>query len=156
MPVLKLVEFLDRHRVRYTKINHSHAFTAQEVAQASHVPGHEMAKTVMVLLDGKLAMAVLPASFNVDLDHLRELTKARKVQLATESQFQRAFPDCEVGAMPPFGNLWNIPVYAASALKNNQRIAFNAGTHRQVVQLAYEDFERLVKPHILDFATAPA
>jgi Ala-tRNA(Pro) deacylase len=156
MPVLKLVEFLDHHKVRYTKINHSHAFTAQEVAQASHIPGHEMAKTVMVLLDDKLSMAVLPASSHVDLEHLRELTRARKVQLATESQFKREFPDCEVGAMPPFGNLWNLPVYAASALGDNKLIAFNAGTHRQVVQLAYEDFLRLVKPQVLDFATVPA
>jgi len=155
MPVQKLVEFLDTNRIRYTRIDHSNAFTAQEVAEATHVPGQEMAKTVMVLLDNALAMAVLPASYQVDLEQLRELTGSRKAELASEVRFEETFSDCEVGAMPPFGNLWKIPVYVASVLKSNKTITFNAGTHRQVIQLAFEDFERLVRPRILDFATVP-
>ena len=153
MPVRKLVDFLDRNKVKYTRIDHSNAFTASEVAEAAHIPGKEMAKTVMVLLDSKLAMAVLPASFQVDLDHLRELTKSHKAELATEAEFKKTFPECDVGAMPPFGNLWSIPVYVASALAEDERIAFSAGTHRQLIQLAYKEFERLAKPQVLDFTT---
>ena len=156
MPVRKLVEFLDDHKVKYTKIDHSNAFTAQEVAKAAHIPGREMAKTVMVLLDGKLSMAVLPASFRVDLNQLREFTNSHEAVLATEAEFKKALPECDVGAMPPFGNLWNTPVYVASALTEDEKIAFNAGTHRQLVQLAFHDFERLVKPHVLDFTTLSA
>jgi len=153
MPVRKLVEYLDRHQIRFTRIDHSSAFTAQEVAQAAHIPGNEMVKTVMVFVDDALAMAVLPANFHVDLEHLRELTAARKVTLATEPEFKQRFPDCEVGAMPPFGNLWDIPVYAASALEDNESIAFNAGSHRQVIRLDFADFRRLVQPRVLDFTT---
>ena len=153
MPIRKLVEFLDRNNVKYTKIEHSRAITAQEVAQAAHVPGKELAKTVMVLLDDELSMAVLPASFHVDLARLREMSNSYKAALASEAEFIQAFPECEVGAMPPFGNLWDIPVYVASVLAEDEMIAFSAGTHRQLVQLSYDDFERLVKPQVLDFTT---
>ena len=156
MPIRKLVEFLDRNKVKYSKIEHSNAVTAQEVAESAQIPGKELAKVVMVLLDDKLSMAVLPASFHVDLARLRELSNSYKAALASEAEFRQAFPECEVGAMPPFGNLWDIPVYVASVLAEDEMISFNAGTHRQLVRLSYDDFERLVEPQVLDFTTVLA
>ncbi len=107
MPLQKLREFLDQNSVKYVSISHSPAYTAQEIAASAHIPGQELAKTVMVKLDGKMAMAVLPASFKVDLDHLGSATGADAVELATEEEFKGLFPGCEPGAMPPFGNLWS-------------------------------------------------
>ncbi|MDZ7293809.1 MAG: YbaK/EbsC family protein [candidate division KSB1 bacterium] len=152
MPVKALKEFLDRHKVKYTTINHSTAYTAQEIAAAAHVPGKELAKTVVVKLDGKMALAVLPASQRIDFDRLKELAGAGKVELASEREFKELFPECEVGAMPPFGNLYGMEVYAARALSEDAEIAFNAGSHTQLIRLAYKDFARLVQPKIGDFA----
>ncbi|MDZ7338800.1 MAG: YbaK/EbsC family protein [candidate division KSB1 bacterium] len=152
MPVKALKEFLDRHKVKYTTINHSTAYTAQEIAAAAHVPGKELAKTVVVKLDGKMALAVLPASQRIDFDLLKELAGAGKVELASEREFKELFPECEVGAMPPFGNLYGMEVYAARALSEDAEIAFNAGSHTQLIRLAYKDFARLVQPKIGDFA----
>ncbi|MDZ7270951.1 MAG: YbaK/EbsC family protein [candidate division KSB1 bacterium] len=152
MPVKALKEFLDRHKVKYTTINHSTAYTAQEIAAAAHVPGKELAKTVVVKLDGKMALAVLPASQRIDFDRLKELAGAGNVELASEREFKELFPECEVGAMPPFGNLYGMEVYAARALSEDAEIAFNAGSHTQLIRLAYKDFARLVQPKIGDFA----
>lgn len=152
MPAAKLKEFLDSKGVRYVVITHSTAYTAQEIASLAHVKGREMAKTVIVKIDGTLAMAVLPASYQVDLDALRTAAGAKEVTLATESEFKDNFPGCETGAMPPFGNLYGMPVYADESLRQDREIAFNAGTHRELFRMAYDDFERLVSPVVCRFA----
>lgn len=148
MPVKKLKDFLDKNGVKYVSLKHSPAFTAQEIAASAHVPGKELAKTVMVKLDGKMAMAVLPASFRVDFELLKKAAGAKKAELAGEEEFKGAFPECELGAMPPFGNLYGMAVYASEALAADEEIAFNAGSHIELLKLAYKDFERLVKPTV--------
>ena len=152
MPVRKLKDFLDSENVKYVSIYHSIAYTAQEIAASVHVKGKEMAKTVMVKLDGKLAMAVLPASHQVDFEHLRRASEAQDVMLATEKDFKDIFPDCDIGAMPPFGNLYGMDVFVAQALTQDEEIAFNAGSHYELIKLDYKDFERLVNPKIADFS----
>jgi Ala-tRNA(Pro) deacylase len=152
MPVRRLKEFLDRHHVKYVCISHSPAFTAQEIAATAHIPGQELAKTVMIRVDGRMAMAVLPASYKINLDHLQELIGARQVELADERSFRDKFPECEVGAMPPFGNLYDMDVYVADVLAEDDEIAFNAGSHTELIRMDYRDFERLVDPRILAFA----
>jgi Ala-tRNA(Pro) deacylase len=148
-----LCDYLDREHIRYTVISHSPAFTAQEIAAASHVSGRELAKTVVLRLDGQLALAVLPASYRVDLELLGELTGADRVALADETEFHARFPGCETGAMPPFGNLFSLPVHVADELADDEYIAFNAGSHTELIQMHYRDFERLVQPSVLDFAS---
>jgi len=152
MPVKKLKEFLDSNHVRYVSISHSAAYTAQEIAASAHVPGKELAKTVMVKIDGKMAMAVLPASFKVDLEHLKEALGATAIELASEREFRDLFPGCETGGMPPFGNLYDLDVYVSGKLAEDQEIAFNAGSHTELLKLAYADFERLVRPKVVHFA----
>jgi Ala-tRNA(Pro) deacylase len=152
MPVKKLKEFLDSNQVKYVMISHSAAYTAQEIAASAHVPGKELAKTVIVKVDGKMAMAVLPASFKVDLEHLKEAAGAKSVELAGEREFRDMFPGCETGGMPPFGNLFGMDVYVSAKLAEDAEIAFNAGSHTELVKLAYKDFERLVQPKVLHFA----
>ena len=151
MPINKLKEFLDSHRIKYVQITHSRAYTAQEIAASAHIPGKELAKTVMVKIDGKMAMAVLPASYRVDFDQLKRVAEAETVELASENEFKDMFPACEVGAMPPFGNLYEMDVYVAEPLTEDEEIAFNAGSHTELVRLRYEDFERLVEPKIKNF-----
>lgn len=153
MPVRKLKQFLDEHMVKYVVIQHSPAFTAQEIAASAHIPGQELAKTVMVKIDGTMAMAVLPASLRVDLEGLREALDVGSVELASEREFKDMFPDCEVGAMPPFGNLYGMDVFVAQSLTEDEEIAFNAGSHTELIRLSYMDFDRLVKPRVLGFAT---
>ena len=146
MSAFKLTEYLDDHQICYTTITHSPAFTAQEIAQAAHIPGHELAKTVIVKLDDKLVEVVLPASQKLDLDKLKAATGAVKAELATEIEFERCFPDCEVGAMPPCGNLYNMEVYVAPSLGHERKIAFNAGNHSELICMNYKDYEQLVHP----------
>jgi len=152
MPVKKLKEFLDSNKVKYVSISHSAAYTAQEIAASAHVPGKDLAKTVMVKIDGKMAMAVLPASCKVDLAHLKEAIGAKAIELAGEREFRDMFPGCETGGMPPFGNLFDMEVYVSAKLAEDQEIAFNAGSHTELLKLAYKDFERLVKPKVVHFA----
>lgn len=152
MPVKKLKEFLDRSNVKYVSISHSAAYTAQEIAASAHVPGKDLAKTVMVKIDGKMAMAVLPASCKVDLTHLKEAIGADGVELASEREFRDMFPGCETGGMPPFGNLFDMEVFVSAKLAEDQEIAFNAGSHTELLKLAYKDFERLVQPKVVPFA----
>jgi Ala-tRNA(Pro) deacylase len=152
MPVKKLKEFLDSNQVKYVSISHSAAYTAQEIAASAHVPGKELAKTVIVKIDGQLAMAVLPASYKVDLTHLKETLGAKAVELAGEREFRDMFPGCETGGMPPFGNLFDMDVYVSAKLAEDHEIAFNAGSHTELLKLAYKDFERLVKPKVVHFA----
>uniref|UniRef100_UPI0032173BB9 aminoacyl-tRNA deacylase n=1 Tax=uncultured Draconibacterium sp. TaxID=1573823 RepID=UPI0032173BB9 len=152
MPVEKLKAFLDENKVKYVTIKHSNAYTSQEIAAKAHVSGKEFAKTVIVKIDGQLAMAVLPASYQVDFKLLEEIFGTTKVALATESEFNRFFPDCEVGAMPPFGNLYDMEVFVAESLAEDETISFNAGNHTEMIQLKYKDFERLVEPRVFKFS----
>jgi Ala-tRNA(Pro) deacylase len=152
MPGQKLRDFLNEHGVRYATISHSPAFTAQEIAASAHVPGKELAKTVMVELDGKMAMAVLPASQRVNLEELKEVAGAAEVKLACEREFADLFPGCEIGAMPPFGNLYNMEVYVTPLLAEDEYIAFNAGSHTELIRMKYADYARLVQPKVMDFA----
>lgn len=156
MPLSSLREYLDKHNVQYIVISHSPAFTAQGIAALAHVPGKELAKTVIVKLDDKLVMAVLPASFHVDLGMLKKETNARTAQLASEADFKDRFPECETGAMPPFGNLYGIEVFADETLAKDKEIAFNAGSHRELIRLAWEDYANLVKPRIVSFVRRKA
>lgn len=153
MPVRKLKEFLDQNKIKYVSIIHSTAYTAQEVAASAHVAGRELAKTVIVELDGKMAMAVLPANRKIVLQDLRDVTGCDQVKFASEDEFRKRFPDCETGAMPPFGNLYGMDVYVAEALCHNSDIAFNAGSHTEVLRLTFKDFERLVQPRVMSFTT---
>ena len=151
MPVRTLKQFLDDNHVKYVTIVHSRAYTASEIAQSAHIPGKEMAKIVMVKIDGKMGMAVLPASDQIDFGRLKAGTGASAVELAAEAEFQDKFPECELGAMPPFGNLYGLPVYASRRLTEDTEIAFNAGSHTELIRLAYGDFERLVGPKVMEF-----
>lgn len=148
MPLSRLREFLDSHNVKYMVISHSLAYTAQGVAALAHVSGKKLAKTVIVKIDGILAMALVPASDHVDLDRLRILTGAQTVEVATEREFKDAFPDCETGAMPPFGNLYDMPVYADVSLAEIEEITFTAGSHRELVRMSWGDMARLVNPMV--------
>jgi Ala-tRNA(Pro) deacylase len=152
MPIRKLKTFLDENGIKFVSIQHSAAYTAQEVAALAHIPGELMAKTVMVKIDGKMAMAVVPASHQVDFDRLREVAGAEQVELASENEFKDFFPTCDVGAMPPFGNLYDMPVYCSNALSEDLEIVFNAGSHSELIRLAYADYEQLVQPEIASFS----
>ena len=152
MPVQKLKEFLDTQNIKYVTISHSKAYTAQGIAALTHISGKELAKTVIMKIDDALAMAVLPASYNVDLSLLKATAGAKTVAFAGETEFKDQFPDCETGAMPPFGNLYGMPVLAEESLAKDKEIAFNAGTHSELIRLSWEDFVRLVKPRVLKFS----
>ena len=151
MLTTRLKEYLDSHKVKYATIRHAPAYTAGEIAEEAHISGKELAKTVMVKLDGKLSMAVLPADRKIDFELLKEATGADLVELAQEMEFKDQFPDCEIGAMPPFGNLYGMDVYVEEALSWDEVIGFNAGTHSEIVKLAYKDFEDLVHPKVVHF-----
>jgi Ala-tRNA(Pro) deacylase len=152
MPLCKLREFLDSHNIKYLVISHSLAYTAQGVAALAHVSGKKLAKTVIVKIDEVLAMVVIPASEHVDLDQLRELTGAKTVAIASEGEFKDAFPDCETGAMPPFGNLYDMAVYADPSLAEQEEITFSAGSHRELVRMRWVDMARLVNPTVAPVA----
>jgi Ala-tRNA(Pro) deacylase len=153
MPVGKMKEYLDKEKIKYISIVHSTAYTAQEVAASAHVTGRELAKTVIVELDGEMAMAVLPANRKIVLQDLREVTGCDQAKFASEDKFKQRFPDCETGAMPPFGNLYGMEVFVAESLTHNEEIAFNAGSHTEVIKMSYKDFERLVQPKVVSFTT---
>ena len=149
MACAKLQEYLDQQDVRYVSIKHSPAFTAQEIAGAAHIPGQDVAKVVIVKLDGAVAMVVLPAPEMVRMKHLKAETGTAQVELASEEEFKGRFPDCEVGAMPPFGNLYDMDVFVEESLAEDGEIAFNAGTHTELIRMAYADWEELVRPTVL-------
>ena len=148
----RLKDYLDENKIKYVKISHSRAYTAQEVAASVHIPGKELAKTVVVKVGDGFAMVVLPASRKINFDRLKTVVGNNEVSLAEEKEFKGLFPDCEVGAMPPFGNLYKQPVYVASALAEDKEIAFNAGTHTDVIKIVYSDFDKLVKPTVGTFS----
>ena len=145
----KIREFLDEKGVKYLALSHSPAYTAQEIAALVHVPGKEMAKTVIISMADRLAMVVLPASKRVSFDELRRVVGSADIRLAHEDEFAKHFPDCEVGAMPPFGNLYGFDVYVDPALTEDAEIVFNAGSHTELIRMAYADFERLVEPRVV-------
>lgn len=151
----KLEDYLREHGVPYSGHHHARAITAQEVAAVEHVPGRMFAKTVMVVADDELVMLVLPAPHHVNPERAAEALDADEVRLAGEDAFERTFPDCEVGAMPPFGNLYGVPVYVDEALTEDEEIVFRAGTHTDTMSVAYADFERLVAPTVVRFADQP-
>jgi Ala-tRNA(Pro) deacylase len=152
MPLNRLRTFLDSHNTKYIVISHSLAYTAQGIAALAHISGKELAKTVVVNLDGQLAMAVVPASCQVDMNLLRAAAGTKTTALALELEFKNKFPDCETGAMPPFGNLYDMPVFADESLAQDKEIAFNAGSHRELIQLAWKDFVDLVRPRLVKLA----
>lgn len=142
----RLREFLDERHAIYETIPHSHTATAQETAESAHVPGKEFAKSVMVKLDDRMIMTVLPADVKINLDSVKRLTGSTHAELAGEGDFESLFPGCEVGAMPPFGNLYGLEVFVDAEMAEDEMIAFNAGTHEELVRMPYEEYEKLVKP----------
>lgn len=146
---LKLTQFLDEHHAKYVTISHSRAYTAQEIAAAVHISGKELAKSVIVKINGDFMMAVLPATCKLKFDSLKNAIGKETARLASEDEFKSLFPDCEIGAMPPFGNLYSIPVYIAESLEEDAEIAFNAGTHTEVIRMTMSDYKRIVNPKIL-------
>jgi Ala-tRNA(Pro) deacylase len=153
MPIQRLKNVLNQNGIKYVILKHSPAYTAQEIAAAAHIPRKEVAKTVILKLDGIFAMAVLPASCQIDFELLQDAFSATRVELATEDEFEKLFPNCEAGAMPPFGNLYGMHVYVAPELAEDEYIAFNAGSHSELIQMRYVDFEDLVQPQELFLAT---
>ncbi|MTI87168.1 MAG: YbaK/EbsC family protein [Balneolaceae bacterium] len=151
MPLNKLIDYLDKNGKKYIVMKHSKAYTAQEVAASAHIPGKEMAKTVMLKVDGDIKMVILPSTHDVDFGKFQEALGATDVGLASEEEFEGLFPDCELGAMPPFGNLYDKETIVAEALTEDEEIAFNAGTHKELVKMSYKDFEELTKPKIFPF-----
>jgi Ala-tRNA(Pro) deacylase len=152
MPVEKLKKFLDENQIKFTICSHSTAYTAQEIAAKTHISGDIFAKTVMIKIDGKLAMAILPASYHIDIDLLKKQIGAKNLRLAYESEFKDIFPNCDVGSMPPFGNLWDLGVFVAESIAYSDEIAFSAGTHNEIMKMNYKDFDRLVKPIKLKYS----
>lgn len=148
----RLESYLRQQQVNFDTQEHRTAFTAQEVAETEHIPGKLVAKTVVVWADGQLILLVLPATFQVDLTRLNAAIGAQATRLAHEPEFADAFPDCEIGAMPPFGNLYDLPVYVDKSLTEDETIVFPAGTYTETMSLRYADYERLVKPTIVEFA----
>jgi Ala-tRNA(Pro) deacylase len=150
----RLAAYLQEQGVDFSTHRHPQAFTAQEVAASEHVSGHRFVKVVMVKGADDLAMVCVPASLDVDLGAVADMLDVDEVRLAEETEFAPLFGDCEVGAMPPFGNLYHVPVYLDEALEEDEKIVFNAGTHRETFEMSVDDFERLVHPKVARFAIA--
>jgi Ala-tRNA(Pro) deacylase len=146
----KIEAYLREQGVPFEKQQHRIAFTAHAVAASEHLPDDMVAKVVMVFSDGNMVMLVLPASHRADLTKAAAALDAKDVWLADEHEFAKIFPDCQIGAMPPFGNLYGVPVYVDRMLTEDERIVFQAGTHTDTISMAYADYARLVKPQIVD------
>ncbi len=149
MPAEKLTEFLNSNKVKYATIAHSPAYTAAEVAQSAHIKGEQLAKTVILKADDRLLMIVVPASHRVDLDALEPVIGVGELELSSEKEFKDLFPTCEPGALPPFGKLYGMDVFVADCLAGNELITFCAGTHADLIQMDYKDFDRLSKPKLI-------
>jgi Ala-tRNA(Pro) deacylase len=147
-----LEDYLRENLIPFETQHHPRAVTAQEVAASEHVPGKMLAKTVMVLADREMVMLALPASYQVDLGKAATALGVKEARLAEEEEFEDTFPDCEIGAMPPFGNLYGVPVYVDETLAEDETIVFRSGTHTDTMSVSYADFERLVEPTIAKFA----
>lgn len=144
----RLEAYFREHDVSFETATHSEAYTAQEVAAALHVSGHQLAKVVMLWADDELTMTVVPASARVDLRQAADVLGVDKVRLAKEGEFGGRFDDCRLGAMPPFGNLYDLPVVVDPALAESGEIVFSAGTYTDSMKVAYDNFERLVQPRV--------
>ena len=150
MAVKKLINYLDQNHVWYKIITHPQSYTASHTASMAHIKQKEMAKSIVMKLDGDPVLIVLPASFKVDFKRIKQITGAKDVELAREEEINGIFPDCTTGAMPPFGNLYHMPVYADRELIEDEDIAFNAGTHRELLKMHFKDFNKLVHPKFYD------
>jgi Ala-tRNA(Pro) deacylase len=148
----QLEAYLCKHQVPYKLQHHTQAFSAQKIAEREHIPGKTVAKPVIIMVDGQLIELVLPASYQVNFSKLQSILGARDMRLANESEFANVFPDCEVGAMPPFGNHYGIAVYVEKRLTEDETIVFPVGTHTETMSLKYADFERLVHPTVVECA----
>jgi len=150
MPLNRVTEYLEDEHVTYEVLHHDLDFTAQETAADTHTPGKEFAKTVVLGMPGGHAMAVLPALHKLDLEKIRRGIGTRQVRLADEEVMENLCPDCDVGAEPPFGNLYDMPVYVDPTLTLDEYITFNGGTHKDAIRMRFSDYERLVHPTIMD------
>lgn len=148
----KIREFLETEHVEYEILEHELAYTALEIAQAQHIPGHQVIKSVVVKADGKWILCVLPATHKIDFDKLNQAFSFKDTCLANEGRVAALFPGCDVGAMPPFGRLAGIQVYVDSNLEENETVAFNAGTHTEMLKIHFQDFIRIEKPAVGDFS----
>jgi len=155
MSIQRIKEFLDCQGARYAVITHSPAFTAQEEAAVTHISGRDWAKPVVFFADGEPIMAVVPADLVVDLERLLDVTGADRIRLATEDELNALYPDCEPGAMPPLGPLYNQPVFVDIALAAEPQIVFNGGTHGDAICMRYDDFAALARPVVGSFAARP-
>ena len=151
MPVRPVTDYLENHNVNYHSYNHPPAVTAQEIAQSAHISGNLLAKTVIVNGDGNLAMAVLPANQKINPQKLQQIMGAKQLRIAGEYEFRDRFPHCETGGMPPLGDLYGMKVYMERGLLNDDWIAFNAGTHTEVIKMDTGVFRRLVQPVVCSF-----
>lgn len=153
MPVCeKLKNFLDSNGVRYITVTHSTAFTSQEIAASVHIKGKEFAKCVIVKSGENFFMLVVPADHKISFEKAKEALGVENLKLASEDEFRNLFPDCETGAMPPFGNLYGIPVYVDENFKLNEEISFNGGTHNDVVRMKMDDYTKLINPMFSDLS----
>jgi Ala-tRNA(Pro) deacylase len=153
----KLQDYLDKAGVTYTRHSHPTVYTSQETAQSTHIPGREMVKSVILRTDdGALVIAALTANDTANLDILRQEIGCRMLRLAKEHEFGESFPTCDVGAMPPFGNIFDLTTYCDESVSDNREIEFNAGTHDETIRMSYEDFKRLVNPKVIHFAQLPS
>jgi Ala-tRNA(Pro) deacylase len=157
MVILKrLQSYLDGYKIPYQVVNHSVAYRAREAADSLHVPADTFAKVVIFKADGRFIMTVLPSIWNVDLKRLEEVLECPRVRLATEEELAVLFPDCEIGSMPPFGNLYGTPVYVDAMLAKDEEIVFDAGTHAGAIKIRYKDFAELVHPQVGEFHREPS
>ncbi len=146
-----LHSFLDERRIPYEAIHHRRDYTSQHTAADTHTPGKDFAKVIMLSVNNSYGLFVVPATGQVDLEKVKRLLDARTVRLATENEIARICPDCEIGAMPPFGVLSNLQVYVSPHLIDDHLITFNAGTHEDAVRMLYTDFEKVAQPVVMDF-----
>jgi len=151
MPGQRLKDYLKSHNVQFESIDHPLAYTAQKTAQAAHLHGRNVAKTVLLKIDGKLTMAVMTANQKVNTRLIKTIFSASEVELANEEEFKYLFKDCETGAMPPFGNLYGIDEFVSEELTHDETIAFNAGSHNELIRMKYKDFENLIHPRVINF-----
>lgn len=152
----RLEAYLREHKVPFQLQHHPEAFSAQRIAESEHIPGKMVAKTVIVLADNQMTALVLPASHRADLNKVQAVLGASEIRLAHEQEFANVFPDCEVGTMPPFGNLYGVPVYAEKSLSEEETMVFPVGTYTDTISLKYADFARLVQPKVIEFARTQA
>jgi Ala-tRNA(Pro) deacylase len=143
----RIRDYLDSQKVPYEWLPHPQAFTAQEVAHSLHVSGKRLAKVVVLDADGRLVMAVLPASHRLSLPELKAEVSVQRLEMLPESELVKIFPDCDLGAIPPFGNLYGIDVYVDRAVVEAGEIVFTAGTHVDAARMEYSDYAALVQPH---------